>query len=116
MTSLKSNLGKPCSPDDARGNENAGAGRLQALRRYDLIDNAPEDSFDRITRLASALRAVPIAAISLIGAQRQWITSSVGIDSQESEPDASLCLTTIQSEDAVVVRNAPRDRRFSDPL
>lgn len=54
--------------------------RLDALQRLNLLDTAPSESFDRITRMASQIFGLPIAAISLTDRDRQWFKSRVGVD------------------------------------
>lgn len=56
------------------------ASRLDALRQLGLLDTAPGEAFDRITRMASQLFQVPIAAISLTDTDRQWFKSKVGVE------------------------------------
>jgi GAF domain-containing protein len=55
------------------------AQRLDALRRLNLLDTAPSEAFDRITRMAAQLFRLPIAAVSLTDSDRQWFKSRVGI-------------------------------------
>ena len=62
----------PKGPDEAA--------RLQALRRYAILDTAPDVRFDRLVRLAQRQFAVPIALISLIDESRQWFKARIGID------------------------------------
>lgn len=45
--------------------------RLQALRKFDLLDTDPDEMFDRITRIAAQLFRLPIAAVSLTDVDRQ---------------------------------------------
>ncbi|AVI62815.1 phosphodiesterase [Halomonas sp. GFAJ-1] len=45
--------------------------RLFALRQLNLLDTSPSEGFDRITRMASQLFGLPIAAISLTDENRQ---------------------------------------------
>jgi adenylate cyclase len=45
--------------------------RLDALRRYDVLDKAPEQEFDNLTLLASHICGTPIALISLVEENRQ---------------------------------------------
>ena len=54
--------------------------RLDALRELNLLDTVPSESFDRITRMASRLFNLPIAAVSLTDTDRQWFKSRVGVD------------------------------------
>ena len=46
--------------------------RVDTLRALNILDTAPEERFDRLTRLAKRLFGVPIALVSLIDANRQW--------------------------------------------
>lgn len=56
------------------------AARLEALRQLNLLDTAPSEAFDRITRMASQLFQLPIAAVSLTDTDRQWFKSKVGVE------------------------------------
>jgi EAL domain-containing protein (putative c-di-GMP-specific phosphodiesterase class I) len=53
--------------------------RIEALRQLELLDTAPSEAFDRITRMASQLFGLPIAAVSLTDTDRQWFKSKVGV-------------------------------------
>ena len=46
--------------------------RLQALTQLGLLDTPPSESVDRITRMASRMFGLPIAAVSLTDRDRQW--------------------------------------------
>lgn len=54
--------------------------RLHALKQLRLLDTPAAESFDRITRMASQLFDLPIAAISLTDSDRQWFKSRVGVE------------------------------------
>jgi hypothetical protein len=54
--------------------------RLAALGRLKLLDTPPSEAFDRVTRMASRLFGLPIAAVSLTDMDRQWFKSKVGIE------------------------------------
>jgi hypothetical protein len=53
------------------------AGRLQALRRYQVLDTPPEPNFDAMARLAAYVCGTPMALISLVDADRQWSKARV---------------------------------------
>lgn len=58
--------------------------RVQALHGLELLDSAPEERFDRLTRLARRLFNVPIALVTLVDTNRQWFKSCVGLDVRET--------------------------------
>ena len=99
------------------------ARRLAALRRLGILDSAPEERFDRITRLASLVIGVPIALVSLIDEDRQWFKSRVGLALGETCRDVAFCSHAIVAEDnecpdgLFIVDDAAADPRFSqNPL
>lgn len=70
------------------------AARVAALQRYEILDSAPDEAFDAITRLASRLLDVPIALVTLIDLDRVWFKSSVGWDESQVDRDVAFCSTT----------------------
>jgi GAF domain-containing protein len=96
---------------DAVPNE---ARRLRALQHLNLLDTAPEDRFDHITRLAQRLFAVEIALFSLVDAERQWFKSRQGLAAVETSRDISFCGHVVAAEDLLVVSDTLCDERFHD--
>ena len=88
--------------------------RLAALHELGVLDSPPEERFDRITRVASALFGVPIALVSLVDANRQWFKSCVGVDVTETPRAVSFCAHAILGEGTLVIPDTTRDERFSD--
>ena len=88
--------------------------RLAALRRYDVLDTAPEPAFDDLTRLAASLCGTPISLISLIDAHRQWFKSRCGLDRAETPRDNSLCAHAILQGEIMQVPNTLEDGRFAE--
>src|SRR6187455_1525968 len=52
--------------------------RLASFGALDLVDPAPDDRFDRITRLAQRVLEVPLAVVSLVRDGRHWFPSETG--------------------------------------
>src|SRR5438874_2498534 len=91
--------------------------RLDALRRYAILDTAPEEPFDDLTRLAAHVCGTPIAVISLIDADRQWFKSKMGLSVMETSRDVAFCAHTLMQTDLFVVRDVSADDRFAtNPL
>jgi PAS domain S-box-containing protein len=91
--------------------------RLDALRRYGVLDTPPEEAFDRITRLAADCFDVPIALVALVDEERQWSKSCYGTDHRELDRKISFCRHAIASQEPMVVEDATADERFSgNPL
>lgn len=88
--------------------------RLQTLHSIGLLDTAPEERFDRLTRLARRLFDVPIALVTLVDNDRQWFKSCDGLDVRETTREVSFCGHAILGDDVLVVEDARRDRRFAD--
>lgn len=88
--------------------------RLDALDSYEILDTGPEESFDRITRMAGRLLDVPICLVSLIDRDRQWFKSRHGLDATETPRDISFCTHAILRDQVMVVPNALEDLRFRD--
>jgi len=89
------------------------AARLEALRRYAVLDTPPEPAYDRVVRLAARLFHVPIALISFIDAERQWFKARVGIDLAETPRDIAFCSATVAAREICLVRDAALDPRFA---
>ena len=91
--------------------------RLAMLHALDLLDTPAEPVFDRVVRLASRLLGVPMAAFSLIDADRQWFKSSVGLAVRETPREHAFCAHAVAQDDPLVVEDASEDERFrNNPL
>jgi GAF domain-containing protein len=93
------------------------AARIEAVRRYDILDTPPDGAFDRITELAVRLFDVPISIVSIVDTDRIWFKSHCGVDDQEISRDPGLCASAIMTDDTYVVEDALADpRTLANPL
>lgn len=90
------------------------AERQETLNRYGILDSQDEPAFDRLTRLASRLLDMPIALISLVDAERQWMKSAVGLGTRETRREVSFCAHAILQPETLVVPDTLQDPRFVD--
>jgi GAF domain-containing protein len=88
--------------------------RIASLQLLNILDTAPEERFDRLTRLAAALFHVPMASISFVDRNRQWLKSRVGCDDSDTARDASFCAHVVHSREPLVVSDTFQDLRFAD--
>jgi formate hydrogenlyase transcriptional activator len=87
--------------------------RLDALRRYRILDTPPDGAFDHLTAVAADLFEVPIAIVSLVDHDRIWFKSHHGLDACET----GLCASAILSPDVYYVQDAIVDERtLANPL
>jgi PAS domain S-box-containing protein len=88
--------------------------RLNALKLYDILDTLPEKEYDDITRLAAEICQTPIALISLVDANRQWIKSRFGLELEETDREVSFCAHAIKDEHIFEVADATADTSFAN--
>ena len=79
--------------------------RLDAVRRYNILDTPPDEAFDRITHLACRLLGVPVAFVSIIDADREWFKSRIGFAVEEIDRDVALCTVTIATGEPMTVED-----------
>jgi len=100
----------PSSPPTPRNEPK----RLEALRRYRVLDTPPEQPFEDLASLASHICGAPIALISLVDEDRQWFKSRVDFAAAETPRDIAFCAHAISGRDVLVVPDATADRRFAE--
>ena len=92
--------------------------RLDAVRRYQLVDQPVQDEYDRIAFVAGAIFDTPIATVSLVEQDRVWLAACQGLDGvREVGKEPGLCASVIAQDGVYVINNAAVDpRTLEHPL
>lgn len=91
--------------------------RLEALRRYRILDSMSEKAFDDITEMAARVCNTPISLLTFIDRNRQWIKSNSGLPITETQREVAFCSHAIMSPELFEVEDALNDDRFAkNPL
>ncbi|MFM9089872.1 MAG: diguanylate cyclase [Cyanobium sp.] len=88
--------------------------RLRDLERFGLVGGNSDIHLDRLVELAQLIFAVPMVAISLVTADRQWFLAEKGLNVRETPRGVAFCAHAILGDQVMVVPNALEDERFCD--
>ena len=91
--------------------------RLRDLDRFGVLGGSSDVHLERLVELARLIFAVPMAAISLVTADRQWFLAGKGLHITETPRGVAFCAHAIMGDQVMVVPNALEDERFrNNPL
>lgn len=98
---------------------NASPPRLDAVRRTNLLDSAPEESFDRLTDAAASLLGTEYAFVTIVDERRSYWKSCRGVDAvavedRQNPVEESFCQYVVGLDDGFGVRDARLDPRTRD--
>lgn len=88
--------------------------RLAALAELEIEPTDDTDIFDGLAQLAAHMLHVPIALVSVITGNEQWVKSRVGLDVRTAGRDTSFCGHVVESGAPVILRDVREDARFAD--
>ncbi len=89
--------------------------RLSALKDLGILDTPAEKQYDEIVELATYIAGMPVAFISLVDKDRQWIKAKVGLDICETSRNVSFCGHTILEDKGFLeIEDTRLDERFKD--
>ena len=90
---------------------------LNDLRALNLLFTPAEERFDRITRLAARVLQAPMAMISFVAEDIEWIKSSFGFTLSSVPREHSFCGVAIRDHRTLVVADTAEDEHFAvNPL
>ncbi|WP_155967533.1 hypothetical protein [Kamptonema formosum] len=88
--------------------------RIEALRRYQLLDPAAEPAFEDLVRLAAHICGTPIALTGMVDSDRCWVKSKVGWTRGGASRDImAFSASAIRHDGVFVVGDTLKDARAS---
>jgi len=98
-------------PEEPKNEKN----RLAEVKKYEILDTKPEEDFDNITSLIATICEAPIALITILDKDRNFLKSHFGIDDTQVPRKLSLCAHAILEDKPIfIVENFSEDPRFKD--
>ncbi|MEO6508446.1 MAG: GAF domain-containing sensor histidine kinase [Patescibacteria group bacterium] len=95
------------------------AARLIAVKETQLLNTDPEESFDRLTKLASKLLKTPISFVTLLEANRDFVKSHFGLPEpiatqREITAHPSFCQHIVSHREPLILEDARKSALFKD--
>jgi diguanylate cyclase len=106
--------GRPPSPPARQDERVAEAAKMAALHELDLSGNGAPEALDRLSGLAARLLAAPVALVTVIGTDRQFLLGQFGLDGEvaagrEMSLGHSFCKHAVELRRPLVVPDARLD-------
>jgi signal transduction histidine kinase len=95
--------------------------RLDALHGLRLLDTPAEESFDRLSKLAAAMTATPVALVTLLDFDRQFFKSCFGLPQpwstwRQTPLSHSFCQHVVATGKPLVIEDARLDAGLKENL
>jgi len=87
--------------------------RQRSVEALGLVEDGPQERFDRITRLAHTVFGVPMAAITVVDGDRAWFPGQHGFSSPPVPREQTLCERAVAEGRPVLSEDTASDSRFS---
>ena len=90
--------------------------RLAEVKRFHPEETCASAALDRLTHLAASVFRTPMAAVSLVDGERQWLKASCGLDLTDTIRQHAFCshVLPLGPSGILVVPDASKDARFAD--
>ncbi|MBD2439732.1 GAF domain-containing protein [Nostoc sp. FACHB-110] len=92
---------------------NSEQARLEALRRYQILDTQPEPAYDNLARLAAFICGTSIALVNFIDENRQWFKAKLGIDVPEMPRNVGLSYLCLERKEIVVIQDTLENAEYA---
>ncbi len=91
--------------------------RLEAVHEFLDLEYDQASEFQDIVNFAAELCGTPVALITLLDKDVNWVKVRTGIDAPAMPRETSFCQYTIQSDGLTIIPDTLEDRRFdNNPL
>ena len=90
------------------------AARIAELMTCRILERPNLKSLSLLTEVAATAFGVPVALVSLIDAETQWMKAIHGGDVTQMPRSTSFCTYAIMQDEPMVVLDAKLDERFMD--
>ena len=95
--------------------------RLDALHGLRLLDTPAEEAFDRLSKLAAAMTATPVALVTLLDFDRQFFRSCFGLPQpwstwRQTPLSHSFCQHVVATGKPLVIEDARHDPELKENL
>ncbi|TDW51634.1 phospho-acceptor domain-containing protein [Flavobacterium sp. 270] len=88
--------------------------RLDALKRYNILETLPDHAFDDATALVSYICGVPIAYISFVDHNRQLFKSEIGLGVSDKPRQITFSRYTIMDSKLIEIPDTMLNEKFKD--
>ena len=88
--------------------------RLLAVERFKALELEEDAEFQELIQMASEICDTPIALLTLIDKDTQWLRVRKGTEIRKIPREISFCSHTILDENLLIVRDATKDERFAN--
>lgn len=91
--------------------------RLEALKKYNILDERAEYKFEYLTDSIAHICEVPLCNIVLVSDEKVWVIASSGMETQSSwARENSLSQYTILNQGLFEIKDINREERIQSPL
>lgn len=92
----------------------AESARLEAVQNFLQLDYDKKQEFQDIVDMAAELCNTPVALITLLDKDVNWVKAKSGIDVNAMPRETSFCQYTIQHDDVTIIPDTMLDARFTN--
>ena len=88
--------------------------RVEKLKSYEVLNASAEKQFDEIVNMASVVCETPIAFISFLDDEDQWLKAKIGVDIERTARQDSFCQHTLHRTEILEVEDTTKSDLFKE--